>query len=173
MARTPSTCRLGTHPRLTRTAQQILKVLPNCDIVVTGDISPTDRLTLDAYAAHTADRVWTLRDKTLLAAIDAGGSLQQLRQFLVNRAGNELPNPVMTLLADVAVRATRLQDLGVVRLIECADPALAALIANDRRLRRLSRSVGDRLIAVTIEQESEFRNALRTLGYVLPAEAIG
>jgi len=153
--------------------EQILKVLPNLDIVVTGDLSPADRLTLDAYAAHTADRVWTLRDKTLLAAVDTGRSLQQLRQFLDSRAGHELPNPVTTLLADVAARATRLHDLGVVRLVECADPALAALIANDRRLRRLSRRVGDRHIAVTIEQESEFRKALRTLGYVLPAETTG
>jgi hypothetical protein len=48
-----------------------------------------------------------------------------------------------------------------------------ALIANDRRLRRLSRPVGDRHIAVAIELESEFRKALRTIGHVLPAEAIG
>jgi Helicase conserved C-terminal domain len=153
------------HPQ-----EQILKVLPNLDIVATGDLSPADRLALDAYADHTADRVWTLRDKTLLAALSAGRSLQQLRQFLDTRAGHELPNPVTTLLADVAARATRLRDLGVVRLVECADPALAALIANDRRLRQLSRPVGDRHVAVTIEREAEFRKALHTLGYVLPAD---
>jgi hypothetical protein len=39
------------------TGQQTLKVLPNLDIVVTGDLPPADRLTLDAYAAQTADRL--------------------------------------------------------------------------------------------------------------------
>ena len=151
--------------------QPILKVLPNLDIVVTGELPPADRLTLDAYAKQTADRVWTLHDKTLLTAIDAGRSLEQLRLFLVARADHELPNPVTTLLGDIAVRGTRLRNLGMVRLIECTDPALAALITNDRRLRMLCQLVGDRHIAVSIEGEPEFRKALRTLGHVLPAEA--
>jgi hypothetical protein len=80
---------------------------------------------------------------------------------------------VTTLLADVAARATRLRDLGVVRLVECADPALAALIARDRRLRTLCRQVGDRHLAVTIEHEPGFRKALRTLGHNPPARRHG
>ncbi|HEY3261031.1 MAG TPA: helicase-associated domain-containing protein [Pseudonocardiaceae bacterium] len=147
--------------------RQTLKVLPNLDIVATGDLTPADRLTLDAYADHTADRVWTLREATLLTALDAGRSLDQLRQFLAARATHELPNPVTTLLEDTATRATRLRNLGMIRLVECTDPALAALITNDRRLRTLCRPVGDRHLAVTIEHEPEFRKALRTLGHVL------
>src|SRR6266496_3549191 len=46
--------------------QQTLMVLPNLDIVVTGEMPPADRLMLDAYAARTADRVWTLREASLL-----------------------------------------------------------------------------------------------------------
>lgn len=114
----------GGHP-----AQQTLKVLPNLDIVVTGELPPADRLMLDAYAAQTADRVWTLGQATLLAALDAGRDLDHLRQFLTARATHDLPNPVTTLLADLAARAGRLRNLGMVRLIECADPALATLIA--------------------------------------------
>lgn len=37
-----------------------LKVLPNLDIVATGDIPAADRLFLSAYAEQTADRVWTV-----------------------------------------------------------------------------------------------------------------
>jgi hypothetical protein len=151
---------------------QTLKVLPNLDIVVTGDLPPADRLTLDAYAERSAERVWTLRERTLLAAIDAGRSLEQLRSFLTTRAGHELPNPVTTLLADVTTRATRLRDLGGVRLIECTDPALATLIANDRKLRSLCRLLGDRHLGIAVEREPEFRKALRSLGYVLSVEAV-
>lgn len=147
--------------------QQTLKVLPNLDIVVTGELPPADKLTLDAYATQTADRVWTLREATLLAALGVGRDLNQLRQFLTARATYELPSPVTTLLADVEARAARLRNLGVVRLIECADPALAALIAGDRRLRGRCQLVGDRHIAITVDREPEFRKALQALGYVL------
>ncbi len=151
-------------------AQQTLKVLPNLDIVVTGELPPADRLMLDAYAARTADRVWTLREASLLAALDAGRGLDQLRHFLAARATHELPNPVATLLADVATRVGRLRNLGMVRLIECADPALATLIAGDRRLRGGCQLVGDRHLAVTVDREPELRKALRALGYIIPPD---
>jgi len=78
---------------------------------------------------------------------------------------------VTTLFADVATKVGRLRNLGIVRLIECADPALATLIAGDRRLRDRCRLVGDRHLVVTVEREPEFRKALRALGYVFPADA--
>src|SRR5437764_150144 len=149
-----------------------LKVLPNLDIVVTGELPPADRLMLDTYAQRTADRVWALREATLLAALDAGRGLDELRAFLAARATHELPNPVTTLLADVTDRAGRLRNLGVVRLVECADPALAALIANDRRLRGLCQPIGDRHVAVAIGREAQFRRALRALGHLLPSDPL-
>jgi hypothetical protein len=151
-------------------AQQTLKVLPNLDIVVTGELPAADRLMLDAYAARTADRVWALCEASLLAALDTGRGLDQLRRFLAARATHELPNPVTTLFADVEARAGRLRNLGVIRLIECADHALAALIAGDRRLRGRCHLVGDRHLAVAVDREPEFRKALRALGYIVPSD---
>jgi len=153
-----------------QSVQERLKVLPNLDIVVTGELVPADKLMLDTYAEQTADRVWTMREATLLGALDAGRGLDQLRQFLAARATHELPNPVTTLLADVEARARRLRNLGLVRLIECADPALATLIANDRRLRARCHPVGDRHLAVTVDREPAFRKSLRALGYILPPD---
>ncbi|MEV0345437.1 hypothetical protein AB0H88_06710 [Nonomuraea sp. NPDC050680] len=45
--------------------EQVLKVLPNFDVVVTGGLAAVDRLTLDGYAARTSDRVWTLSRKAV------------------------------------------------------------------------------------------------------------
>lgn len=159
----------GYTPSSADAVAQTLKVLPNLDVVVTGELPQADRLMLDAYATRTSDRVWALREASLLAAVDVGRGLDQLRQFLAARATHDLPNPVTTLLADVEARAGRLRNLGVVRLIECAHPALAALISNDRRLRGRCHLLGDRHLAVPVEREAEFRKALRTLGYVFPA----
>jgi len=66
------------------------------------------------------------------------------------------------------VRAGQLTDLGHARVIECADPAIAALIAHDRSLRPLCHKIGDRHLAVPPEQELKFRKALIKLGYAVP-----
>lgn len=146
-----------------------LEVLANLEVVVTGALRPGDELLLDAYAHRTSDRVWSLSAASLLAAVDRGRALDELTQFLHQQAKHALPSSVTTLIGDVAGRSSRVRSLGVVHLIDCADPPLAALIAGDRRCRRLCSPVGSQHLAVPMEHEREFRNALRALGYVLPA----
>ena len=106
---------------------------------------------------------------TLLTAIDTGRDLAEFTAFLTQRAEHDLPSPLTTLVADVRRRATQLTDLGHPRVIECADPALAALIAHDCGLRPLCRPIGDRHLAIAAGQEPKFRKALLRLGYVLPS----
>jgi hypothetical protein len=151
----------------TGVTEQALRVLPNLDIVALGEIPVADRLVLDAYAERTSDRVWSLTATALLAALDTGRSLEEFSRFLGNRCHTELPSTVTTLIDDVAGRASRLRDLGMTQLVECAEPALAALIANDRKLRALCRPVGDRHLAIPPEHGTAFRKELRTLGYAL------
>jgi hypothetical protein len=71
------------------------------------------------------------------------------------------------LLEDVADRGARVHDRGLARLIECADPALAALIARDPRTRRHCMRAGERHLVVPASSEATFRRALRELGYLL------
>jgi hypothetical protein len=149
-----------------------LKVLPNLDIVATGDIPAADRLLLSAYAKQTADRVWTVSTTSLLSAIDSGRQLSEFTMFLTERSEHELVSALSTLMADVQRRAGQLADLGHARLIECADPATAALIAHDRSLRLLCHPVGDKHLAVPLDQELKFRNALLRLGYVVPGQSM-
>jgi hypothetical protein len=147
---------------------QSLKVLPNLDIVATGNVPTADRLTLSAYAKQTADRVWTVSATSLLTAIDSGRDLAEFTDFLARRTGHEPPDTLSTLVADVNRRAGQLTDLGHLRVIECADPATATLIARDRTLRSLCRPIGDRHLAVSPDQELRFRKALIARGYVVP-----
>jgi hypothetical protein len=153
--------------QVTGVAEQTLRVLPNLDIVALGEISVADRLVLDAYAERTSDRVWSLTAPALLAALDTGRSLDVFSRFLGDRSHTELPSTATTLIDDIARRGSRLRDLGIAQLVECADPALATLIANDRRFRTLCRAVGDRYIAIPPEHGTAFRKGLRTLGYAL------
>jgi hypothetical protein len=149
---------------------QVLKVLPNLDVVAVGTLSPGDRLLLSTYAKQTADQVWTVSAASLLAAINTGRDPSGFVTFLTRRTEHELPGSLKTLISDVTRRATQLTDLGHARVIECADPALAALITHDRALRALCRLIGDRHLAVPLDQELRFRTALVKLGYALPGQ---
>lgn len=144
-----------------------LTVLDTGDVVVTGDIAPGDEILLSAFAERTSERVWSLSAPSLLTALDGGHDLAHLVTFLEQHAATGIPDVVARLLADVARRAAHLTDHGHVRLIECADPAVAALIVNDRALRALCRPVGERHVAVPLDQEPAFRAALLRLGYAL------
>lgn len=145
-----------------------LKVLPNLDVVVTGTPTPSDELLLSAFAERGSERVWTVSAASLLAALDTGRSLDEFTDFLALRTDHELPGALETLIGDVTRRAGQLTDLGHVRVVECADATLAALIARDRALRGLCRPLGERHLAIPPGAELKFRTALRKLGYVLP-----
>ncbi|MET8129850.1 helicase-associated domain-containing protein [Streptomyces sp. NPDC005065] len=145
-----------------------IKVLGNFDVVAPDGLPAADELLLSAYAEHTADRVWQLDSRSLLAALDAGRTLRELREFLTSRSDHTLPDTVAVLLADVEARAGKLTDLGPLHLVECADHALALLLVGDRTLRRLCTPLGERHLAVRPDDLPAFRKAVQALGYVLP-----
>lgn len=152
-------------------ARPVLRVLTNLEIVAAGsDLENSDRLALDAYATAVSDFVWRLETGKLLAAIEAGRHVEEIREFLVARSGEALPDTVTRLLDDVAERTTKVRDRGLARLIECADPALAALIAHDARTRKHCMRAGERHLVVAASSEAVFRRALRDAGYLLAAE---
>ena len=150
----------------------VLRVLPNLEIAAIGtELEQGDRLALDTYAVRTSDLVWQLEPSKLLAATEEGRSVDEIREFLIARSGAQLPDTVVRLLEDVAERCARVHDRGLARLIECADAALAALIANDARTRKHCMRAGERHLVVPASSEPTFRRALRDVGYLLASGA--
>ena len=145
----------------------VLQALPNLDIVATEPLDAADRLLLDSYAERSADAVWRLDQTKLLVAAENGKPVEQLRRFLLARSADPLPSTVEQFLADVEQRAGLLLDQGPARLIECADPALAVLIANHRQMKKLCLQAGERHLVIKAADETRFRSALRKLGYSL------
>jgi len=146
----------------------VLRVLPNLEVVAIGaELEHGDRLALDCYAERTSDVVWKLGAAKLLSATEEGRTVGEIREFLSARSGAPLPETVMRLLDDVADRSARIHDQGLARLLECAEPALAALIANDTRTRRHCMRAGERHLAVPAASEAAFRRGLRELGYMV------
>ncbi|MBI5485827.1 MAG: helicase-associated domain-containing protein [Deltaproteobacteria bacterium] len=148
----------------------VLRVLPNLEIAAIGtELEQADRLALDAYATRVSDFVWRLDAGRLLVAIEEGRSMTEIREFLAARSGDPIPDTVVRLLQDVAERSAKVRDRGLARLVECADAALAALIANDTRTRKYCLRAGERHLAVPASAETAFRRGLREVGYLLAA----
>jgi Helicase conserved C-terminal domain len=151
-------------PAPTAAVHRTLQVLANFDIVATDTIL-ADRILLDAFAERTSDQVWTLSTASLMAAVDAGRTPGELATFMNDRAVHGIPSTVRQLLADVEDRARCVRDLGLVRVIECADPVVAILLSRDRTLRGLCSRIGERHLMLDPANEPKVRAALRKLGY--------
>ena len=146
----------------------VLSVLPNLEITAIGaELEQGDRIALDTYATKVSDRVWRLDQAKLLAAVEAGRPIDEVREFLTARSSVAIPDTVSQLLDDCAARSTKIQDQGLARLVECADPALAALIANDSRTRKHCMLAGERHLVVPASSEAAFKRNLRDVGYLV------
>ncbi len=88
----------------------VLRILPNLEIAAIGpELEQSDRLALDAYATRASEYVWRLDVGKLLAAIEEGRPVTEIREFLVARSGTEIPDTVARLLDDAADRSMKLQ----------------------------------------------------------------
>ncbi len=161
-----------------REVKAVLRVLPDLDVVaIDAGLEPCDRMALDSYAVRTSDAVWKLERGKLLSAAEEGRSVAELRELLTAGSGAPLPQTVARLLEDVEARLARVRDDGPARLVECDEPALAALLANDSGTRRHCLRAGERHLVVPASSEAAFRRGLREVGYLLaaakPSVAVG
>ncbi len=152
-------------------AQQILKVLPNMDVVTTEPLLPADALFLELFAEQTSDAVWKIKNARLLKAMEQGHSVADMQTFLRAKSGGSLPDNVVIFFKEASERALRLKDRGSAWLIEAQDEALAQLIANESRLKSLCMPAGERYIVIPAGNEKAFRRALHELGYILPTQS--
>ncbi|HHY45881.1 MAG TPA: hypothetical protein GX506_01100 [Firmicutes bacterium] len=145
-----------------------ITVLPNREIIAPPQqLLPTDELLLARFARKTSESAWSMDLGTILAAVEGGLDLDEIRRFLTVRSKNPLPDTVRDLLEDAARRLKRLTDCGQARLIEADDPALALEIVNNSSLRGRCLLAGERYIVVPSDSEGLFRSTLRELGYIL------
>ena len=92
----------------------VLRVLPNLEITAIGaELDQGDRIALDTYATQVSDLVWRLDQARLLAAVEEGRSVNEVREFLTARSSVAMPDTVSRLLDDVEERSTKVQDQGL------------------------------------------------------------
>jgi hypothetical protein len=159
----------GRYEPPAETAEAVFKVLPNLDVVAPDKAPrPADVLLLERFAERNSENVWRLSAPKMVAAAEEGLTPGELADFLAARSAGPLPQTVTTFLEDQRARAEQLRDLGAARWVECADPAVAQLLVNDRRLRGTCLLAGERRLVFPLSAEGAVRKALRELGYPLP-----
>ena len=144
----------------------LLQVLPNLHIsVVSEGLSLEESLFLDTWAERSSGTFWRLDRSKILQAIERGQRIAELRDFLAARDGQGLPVAVESFLNTTVRQAEALKSIGTVLLIECADDDVAELIARHEQTKSLCQWVGPRRLAVKLDAEERFRQAVRDLGY--------
>jgi hypothetical protein len=148
---------------------RVLKVLPNLDLVAAGrQPAAADVLFLERFTERSSESVWRLSKEKILAAVEHGLTVAELKEFLAARVEGSLPQTAEVFLDDLEKKAGELVDLGAARLIGCKDAVVAQTLASDRRLRAICQLAGERYLVFKGSDETAVRRALRELGHVLP-----
>lgn len=151
------------------TARATISVLPSLKISVTGEaLLPEEMLLLETYAEKESESVWYLDRAKVMAALENGHQVAELREFLQTRDDQPLPETVEGFLREAERNAGRLRDRGPAVLVECADAALAEILAQHDKTKPLCLRAGERHLVVSAADGEKFRQALHDLGYCLP-----
>lgn len=69
-------------------------MLPNLDAAVVSPLSPADVLLLERFAERQSEDVWHLSGSKILAAVEEGLAVAELRDFLRANSQADLPQTV-------------------------------------------------------------------------------
>ncbi len=147
----------------------LFEILPNNDIVVTNihELQPIDKLYLDKFAKKSSDVVWQISMKSILTAVESGETIEDIKQFLTNRAHRELSKTVEALFHECQSRVVPLKNTGNVALIECKDREFITRISHDPKMKEFC-IVAEEFIIIRPSKEKQFFKRINTMGYAVP-----
>ncbi len=148
-------------------AKATVNVLPSLQVNV-ANLSLDEALLLETWAEKESDSVWRLDRDKAFNAVENGGNLTELREFLAARDEQELPDTVIAFFITTERNARALKQKGTALLIECANAELAELLATHERTKKLCLRAGDKHLTVKENDEEAFRKAAHLVGYGMP-----
>ena len=148
-----------------------LTVFADLRMRVEGTLPSHERLLLETVANPESDDAWRLEPSSILAAMENGYQVEELREFLSARDDQPLPEIVEGFLRNLERGERALKSRDAALLIECADKDIAARLAADRKTAPLCLPAGERHVVVRAKDEKRFRKAVHGLGYGMPRSA--
>ena len=149
-----------------------LSVYPDGRIqCVEGSLGHDEALLLETYAAREAAGVWRLDRARMVAAIENGRNLEELRNFIAERDDQDLPDRVEGFLRQTERASRALLPRGPAVLFECADAETRTRLAEDRTVGPLCLPAGESHLAVPEKSVNAFRKAVHGMGYGMGGNA--
>ena len=143
----------------------VLALSPDLGLgVISGKPTPAERMSLETWAQPEGAMAWRLDAERALQAVERGRSMRELTDFLEACGIMVLPQPVDAFLRHAANNGTALRRAGNALTFECRDGETAGHLSSLKELRNLCFRLGERGLAVPVENETKFRRVVRENG---------
>ena len=147
--------------------KKTISILPNFDIIVTKELGLADKSMLEFLASNKSQLVWTLDEKKILSSLEEGKNLDQLKNYLLALSGELFPPSVAQFFNDIESRVTSLKPKGEAYIVICKDETLAALIANDIQMKKISVWNTKEYLFIQKDHISTFKRNLKKMGHAI------
>ncbi|AMO58435.1 hypothetical protein GZ77_19050 [Endozoicomonas montiporae] len=134
-------------------------------IVFDSKPEPWEQQFLSLYAGKSKETDWKLSRKKIMEATQVGGSVEELKTFLIDRESQPfLPEDCEGLLkqAEANREGVKLQSHALI--MTCKSKEIVDLIMNDKVLSKWCQCLGKLQIVIPENKEKAFRDSLNELG---------
>jgi hypothetical protein len=132
-----------------------------------ADLTPNERLQLEAITEPADGQAYQLSTIKLLTAVEGGYDFDQIVDFLQASHQGELSPSVADWLVQLKTNIGAFKEAGTAVLVQVRQPDLMEIIQQDNTLARLCRKVDDGLILVPSAKINRFRSRLKGMGYLV------
>ena len=149
----------------TGTAETMLTIHRQGRIVFDNKPTPWEVRFLSLYADQDKKNVWKLSRKKIMEALQVGGSLEELKAFLLAREDQPfLPEDCESLLKQAETHRDGVKIQGEALIITCKNQEIAGLIVNDKVLSKWCQRLGKLQVVIPASKEKKFKDSLNAMG---------
>lgn len=149
----------------TGSIETMLSIQRQGRIVFDNKPTPWEQRFISLYAEQSKDNDWKLSRKKIMEALQVGGSIDELKDFLLTREDQPfLPEDCESLLKQAEVNRDGVKPRGEALIMTCKNQEIAELIANDKALSKWCQRLGKLEIVIPKSKEKKFRDSLNAMG---------
>lgn len=153
------------QPSTTSASQTPLTIHRKGRIVFVAQPTPWERQFLARYAEPDQETVWQLSNRKIIETLQVGGSVDEIKQFLLTRETQPfLPEDCESFLNSAAGNIDGVKFKSEALIFTCKNQAMAELISNDKVLARFCQRLDELQIVLPKNKEKQFRDGLYTIG---------
>ncbi|MGI9280343.1 MAG: hypothetical protein ACR2PX_12070 [Endozoicomonas sp.] len=149
----------------TDTTETMLTIHRQGRIVFDENPTPWESRFLSLYADQDKQNVWKLSRRKIMEALQVGGSLDELKTFLLDREDQPfLPEDCESLLKQAEAHRDGVKIQGEYLIVTCKSQAIVDLVVNDKALSKWCQRLGKLQIVIPANKEKKFKGSINAMG---------